>query len=377
MTDHIGHPSLYPGEILDTICGFPTIYHYLPASPATKRQDEQPKPNPLVVCIPGSMHLARIFYGGHKGSKPKDFLAHQLSNHGFNVLSLSYPLETTPEIMPSTGASFRIPDWGHQAATTAKKIIEEKALATRSIILIAWSMGGRMIVPFNIAAKKLGLEVQQFIGFAATPGISNIRNPAPGMACSEAGYFCIPNRLGNFYEQVQLMEEFNNGQTAVPKDVFLREYVGGTPINLTGVRMKYDGEGAFVQDELTHEEDTGVFDVANLPFITALYPTGIVDASHALADRASWGFLLTYQLEAMIGKRGLQSVKGTERWQELMDFVHAAPGRLCFPVLGSHFFFVGEASAREVADRVVKLISVAGEFQDTLSEILSLNDPPL
>lgn len=228
-----------------------------------------------------------------------------------------------------------------------------------------------MIVPFNISAKELGLDVQQFIGFAATPGISSIRTPAPGMACSEAGYFCIPDRLGNFYQQVQFMEEFNDGHTSIPKDIFLREYVGGTPINLTGVRLKYDGKGSFIQDELTHEEDTRVFDVVNIPFITALYPTDIVDASHALTDKASWGFLISYQLEAMIGRQGLQKVKGTAKWQQLMDFVHAAPGRLCYPVPGSHFFFVGETSAREVAEKVATLISIAREFQKDLSEILS------
>ncbi|KAJ6096523.1 hypothetical protein N7486_007269 [Penicillium sp. IBT 16267x] len=273
--------------------------------------------------------------------------------------------------MPASGANFRIQNWARQAATTTKKVMEEKALPTRSIVSIAWSMGGRMIVPFNISAKGLGLDVQQFISFAATPGISSIRTPAPGMACSEAGYFCISDRLGNFYQQVQAMEEFNDGQTSISKDIFLREYVGGTPINLTGVRLKYNGKGSFIQDELTHEEDTRVFDVINLPFITALYPTGILDASHALTDQATWGFLISYQLEAMIGKQGLQKVKGTAKWQQLLDFVHAAPGRLCYPVPGTHFFFVGETSAREVAEKVVQLISVAREFHQELSEILS------
>ncbi|KAJ5539436.1 hypothetical protein N7513_007768 [Penicillium frequentans] len=367
MTGRIG-PSLYPGEVLETIAGFPTIYHY---QPSENQQNGFSNPKPLVVCIPGSMHLGRIFYGGHEGSSPNNFLAYQLSNLGFNVLSISYPLETTPEIMPATGENFRIQDWGRQAANTVKKVMGEKDLPTRSIILIAWSMGGRMIVPFNISAKELGLDVQQFISFAATPGISSIRTPAPGMACSEAGYFCIPDRLSNFYQQVQYMEDFNDGRTSIPKDILLREYVGGTPINLTGVRLKYDGKGSFAQDELTHEEDTKVFDVINLPFITALYPTGILDASHALTDQASWGFLISYQLEAMIGKRGLQKVKETGKWQQLMDFVHAAPGRLCFPVAGSHFFFVGETSAREVAEKVVKLIAVARELQKELSEILS------
>ncbi|KAJ5647053.1 hypothetical protein N7490_003425 [Penicillium lividum] len=272
--------------------------------------------------------------------------------------------------MPPTGANFRIQDWGYQAAMTAQRVIINNGLPM-SIILIAWSMGGRMIVPFNIWAEQNGLHVQQFISFAATPGISSIRSPAPGMACSEAGYFCIPNRLDGFYQQLKMMEECNGGETIIPKEVFLREYVGGTPINLTGVRLKYDGKGSFIKDDLTHEEETGVFDVVNLPFITALFPTDIVDASHALTDKATWGFLLSYQLEAMIGKSGLRKIQGTAKWQQLMDFVHSAPGRLCSPVPGSHFFFVGETSAHKVAEKVVELISVAKEFQKELSGIVS------
>ncbi|KAJ5287297.1 hypothetical protein N7478_002983 [Penicillium angulare] len=360
-------PSLYPGEILDTIAGFPAIYHFQPAV----KQDENPeKTTPLVVCIPGSMHLARIFYGGHKGSKESDFLAHHLSNFGFNVVSLSYPVESSPEIMPTTGPHFRIQDWGHQAATIAKKAIEDNSLTTRSIILIGWSMAGRVVVPFNKAAKSLDLNVEQFISFAATPGISNIRNPAPGMDCSKAGYFCIPTRIGNFYQQIEAMAGFNDNKVAIPRDIFLREYVGGTPINLTGVRLKYDGQGAFIQDEVTHEEDTEVFDIGNIPFITALYPNSILDASHSLADRATWGFFLTYQLEAMIGKEGFENLKGTVKWQNLLDFVHSAPERLCLSVEGSHFFFVGESSARQVADKVVRLFRDSKEFQKELFEMI-------
>ncbi|KAJ5627141.1 hypothetical protein N7528_004568 [Penicillium herquei] len=360
--------ALYSNEVLENVTGFPTIYHF---QSSQQQANGSENTNPLMVCVPGSMHLARIFYGGHEGSKTSDFLAYHLSNHGFNVLSVSYPLESSPEIMPATAPTFRIQDWGRQVATIAKKVIEERGLLTRSIILISWSMAGRMIVPFNISAKELGLDVQQIVSFAATPGISNIRNPAPGMACSEAGYFCIPDRLGNFYHQVEAMGEFNDENISIPREIFLREYVGGTPINLTGVRLKYDGQGSFIADEMTHEEDTKVFDIANIPFITALYPTSILDASHALADRATWAFLLTYQLEVMIGKQGFQKVQGSLKWQKLMDFVHSAPDRLFSPVQGTHFFFVGENSARDVAEKVMKLINDAKDFHKELSEMIS------
>jgi pimeloyl-ACP methyl ester carboxylesterase len=359
--------ALYPSEVLDVVANFPALYHYQPA----KRSIEDAKVNPLIVCVPGGLHLARIFYGGHAGSRPTDFLSHWLSELGYGVLSLSYPLETEPEIMAATAARYRIKDWGEQAAKTAAKVMSEHNLPTRSVVLISWSMGGRMVVPFTIAAKQLGLDVVQYISFAATPGFSSNRPLPPGLSCSPAGYFQVPAHLGVFWRQLSEMQDLNGGREIVPEELYLRQYVGGTPINLIGLGLKYDGQGNFVQDEIPHEEDSRVLDIANFPLITALYPTSSLDASHALADRASWGFLLTYKLESMIGKAGVRQVQGTPKWQQLMDLVHSAPARLCLPVTGNHFFFVGEKSARDVASRVDALIRDATGFQNQLLCLVS------
>lgn len=365
------NPALYPGEVLDTIAGYPTIYNYQPSTQPTTTK-------PLIVCIPGGVHLARIYYGGHSTSSPQNFISHHLNNHGFNVLSLSYPIESTPSIMPPTASNFSITDWGRQAATTAKKVISEHSLP-RSVVLIGWSMGGRILVPFTVSAKELGLSVVQFISFAATPGISGLRpnlyaQPALGkLGCTPKGYMLIPGRLGAFAQQVSEMEGvgFNAGEI-IPKDVYLREYVGGTPIRLMGLRLRLKDDGrSFVQDEVTHEEDSRVWDFANCPLVSALVPDGDMDASHAMADMATWGFILTYQLEGFIGKEGLAKVKGTKKWERLLAFVRDAPRRLCWSVDGNHFFFIGEKAASEVAGKVAKLIDETTVFKRELDEILS------
>ncbi|CAH0057031.1 unnamed protein product [Clonostachys solani] len=360
-------PLLYPGEVLDTIAGFPTIYHYQPASDLATRDQRKP----LVLCVTGGLHLARVFYGGHRGSSPSNFLAYWLNKLGFGVLSLSYPLETDPEIMPVTAAEFRIQDWGQQAAVTTEKIIREKRLGTRSLILISWSMGGRMVVPFNMAAKELGLEVLQFISFAATPGISSLRAFPTELTCRTSGYFTALSHLDVFYQQVKEMEELNEDRDIIPRDIFLREYVGATPINLIGLGLKYDGKARFVRDEATHEEDTRVMDFENFPLISAIYPTSISDASHALADKATWGFLLTYKLESMIGNDGLRNFQAGTKWEQFVELVHGAPERMCIPVPGNHFFFVGEKSSRRVAERVAKLITDAKRLQNEVFELLA------
>jgi hypothetical protein len=365
MTTQLRNRALYPGEILDTIAGYPTIYNFQPAS--------NPPTKPLIVCIPGGVHLARIYYGGHSNSSPKNFLSHHLNNHGFNVLSVSYPLESTPEIMPANAPHFRIADWGRQAATTAKKIIDQHALPT-TVVLIGWSMAGRVLVPFTISAKELGLDVVQFVSFAGTPGISGLRHnlyqqPHPRVACTEAGYLLIPEKLEGFWKQVEEMQRLNGGEI-VPRDVYLKEYVGGSPVGLTGMRLRYDGS-SFVRDEVVHEDDSRVWDFGNYPLVSALCPSGVMDASHAMADRATWGFILTYQLERVIGRKGLAKVQGSGKWQRLLDFVRDAPRRLCWSVDGNHFFFVGQKAAGEVAAKVVELIAEAAVFRRDLDEILS------
>ena len=373
MSETTGPPHLYPQEILENVAGFPTIHYYSPPASNAEEGRTGESSKPLIVCVPGGLHLARVFYGRHDGSRQEDFLAYWLNKLGFGVLALSYPLETEPEIMPLTGTHFRIRDWGRQAAMTTKKVMEEKDITGNRVILISWSMGGRMVVQFNIAAKELGLDVQLYISFAGTPGFSSIRPLPTSMTCSKAGYFHITPHTPAFYKQVKEMADLNGGREIVPYDVYQREYIGGTPVNLIGLRQKFDGEQAFIQDELTHEEDTLVLDVASLPLISAIYPTSILDASHALADKASWGFLLTYKLETMIGSQGLLNVKGTPKWPRLMDLVHSAPDKLCIPATGNHFFFVGEESARNAADQVVRLLNEALMLQTELYDLLGLS----
>lgn len=375
MSDTDQPPGLYPGEVYDSIAGFPTISHYQPASASRTHGD----PRPRLVCVTGALHLARVFYGGHSPhNKPQDFLAHWLSQFGFGVLSLSYPLETdNPRLMPMTAAQFRIEDWGRQAALSTKKVINAHSLP-RCVALVSWSMGGRMVVPFNMHVTQLGLDVRQANNLAGSLGISrNIGPSLPGLRCSAAGYLQIPTSLANFCDQLDEMSVLNSAASGgspyevIPRHVYLREYVGGTPINLVGLRLKYDRDGGVVGDESTPEEDSQVFEVANFPLISSLHPTSILDAHHALTGRAVWGFLLTYKLEAMIGKSGLRKVQGTAKWPHLMDLVQSAPARLCVPIRGNHFFFVCEQGARETAQTVASLIDEAVELRNELSELLS------
>lgn len=364
-------PGLYPGEVLDSIAGFPTIYHYAPAQ-VTK--DTPTSSKPLIVCVTGGLHLARVFYGGHAGAAPQDFLAHHLNSRGFGVLSLSYPTESTPPIMPlaSEHTHFRVPDWGRQAAETTRRIVDAHGLSP-AVVLISWSMGGRMVVPFAVEARHLSLDVRQYISFSATPGFSSIRPLPPGMVCSPAGYFSVPTHVDVFWAQIAEMAAKNGNRESIPHDVYLREYAGATPISLIGLNLRYDeASRQYVADDVRHEDDTKVLDVGAFPLPTALYPSSIQDPSHALTDRATWGFLLTYKLEALIAELGgLAKLRGDEaRWQKVLDLVHNAPARLSIQMAGNHFFFVGEKSAAETATAVESLVDKADALQQELKRQL-------
>ncbi|KAJ5110398.1 hypothetical protein N7532_000933 [Penicillium argentinense] len=362
--DYAENARLYPGEALEIVEGFPTIKHYQPAT--TNSIDSKP----LIVCIPGAAHLARIFYGGHHESLSDDFIAYWLSQLGYGVLSVSYPLEMNSSLMPSTGHSFRIRDWGRQAAVCAQKTIVENFLPSRSIILLSWSMGGRMVVQFNIACKELGLHVEQYISLAATPGISNIRPPQSDMECTPSGYVSISSRIGAFCKQLNTVDLANGGREIIPQGIYLKEYVGGTPINLIGARLKFDGKSAFIPDELAHEDDSRVFDIVNTPFISALYPTSVQDAGHALTDKSTWGFLMTYKLESMVPKQALRDLEGTQAWEKISKLIHEAPSRMSHAVPGNHFFFVGKQGAEETAQKVVSLLHERIALESELASLL-------
>lgn len=199
-----------------------------------------------------------------------------------------------------------------------------------------------MVVQFNIACSQLGLDVQQYISLAATPGISSIPSPQSATECTAYGYCSVSSRVEAFCKQLAAVDKANDDRNIIPRCIYLREYTGATPINLIGLRLKFDGKGSFIKDELTHEEDSRVFDIENTPFLSALYSTSPLDSGHSLTDKETWGFLLTYKLESMSKKKGLDKVEGTRNWDRLRVLFHEAPSRMSQPVFGNHFLFVGE-----------------------------------
>ena len=334
---------------------------------------------PLVVFIPGAAHLARIAYGGHKGSRNKDFLAYWLIEKGLGLLALSYPLETDPPTMPAVRPDFTVQEWGQQAAEATRAIVEEHNLSKR-IVVLGWSMAGRILEPISSGLKKRGLMVELFVSLAATPAISGLRGSLPGIDVSVAGYSSSMRLFEYFMPQMEEETYLNGDRTIIDEDVYRKEYVGRTPVGLAGWGYSWSmAENKLVEDKWGPIENAAADNYGAFPIMAALYPTSILDIRHTLGDRATWNIMLTYKLlNDMMGgdrwtkERARTLYEDAARTQKIRDFVHTAGDRLAIEIEGNHFFFIGEKGAKATAQAISELIVRAQEVQSEFHALIDI-----
>ena len=373
MIDHEQPPvaaaPLYDGEKLEMAAGHPVLTKFVSGDGDASK--------PLVVYVPGLANNARISYGGHKGSRSSDFLAHWFNHYGFPFLGVSYPLETEPEIMPPVSGDFSIRDWGRQVAVAMKSVVDEHALSS-NVVVLAWSMGGKTLEPVTTEAKALGITVILYVSLAATPALWGLRSQLPGVTCSPAGYWNSPFLDKDFVAQLREQNLINGGRVIVDAGVYRREYFGATPAASGGWGFRFSKEeGKLVDDKWSLLEDGRADNFKELPIMAAIYPTSPLDLRHSIADKATWSFLMTYRfladVQKVIGSR--MSVEADDdaaltaalaRYTPLVErlrcLIHAIPERMITSIEGNHFFFVGERGARETAEKVILFLKKAGEI---------------
>lgn len=401
------------------------------AGPRPDPRNNLPLPLPLVVLIPGGAHNGRIYYGGHEGHNPADYLSFWLNKLGFPVLAISYPLESDPELMPPVSPGFRIDMWGRQAAQVTRDVIDTTPfLSGRDVLLIGWSMGGRILAPYAEAMTRVhNLHVGLFISLAATPGVAGMRPPPPGITKSQAGYAGCDGLLDMFVGQIR---KTTIPREVIPEQVFRTEYYGHSPVSLHGWRRSYHpSTGEFVYDRWGSEEDASPTDddFSVLPWMATIVGTDSEDARHVLADRVAWENLSVQRLTSMWEKRHKPSLqkkqdlkKQTTRddqqlpsvqsnssdtttakqgsdcaatstcqprnangvvshtstqyaeralWHAYSSFVHEVmPGALTRRVSGNHYFFLGEDRARRTAEAVAELWIERCDLEQQLSSIM-------
>ncbi|WP_162619501.1 hypothetical protein [Salinicola peritrichatus] len=216
--------ALYNGERRVNVSGRPAVIRFIKGDPK----------KPLLVFIPGTNYMARIAYGGHRGSKPQDFLAFWLNQQGYNFLAISYPLGTASKAFESSHTDLTIQEWGVQIMKITREIIAEQQLSNH-VILVGWSMGGRTAQSVQEAAThQRGVHLDFFLSLLenpSIPGITDLDRTIPN-----SGY--ADRREERTVRIDQLAKNTTKeGHNIIPEGIFMKEYTSDMPINLNGYKQ--------------------------------------------------------------------------------------------------------------------------------------------
>ncbi len=351
--------ALFEGEKVAQVAGFPAVTRFIAGE----------KSAPLVVFIPGANHMARIAYGGHAGSNDQDFLAHWLHAKGYNFLGVSYPLDTRSDILTDHSPEYSVTDWGRQAMELAKQTIANQELSGE-VIVVGWSMGGKIPSSVQNAAKDLGVNLESFIALSGTPAVPGLMAYDRLFDQLDSGYADRRKYWNKWHKQIQAMAD-NSSHEIIPLEVYTNDYLGDGPVGLEGFAQRYK-DGKFVSDYLATFDDDGAFKYAEYPLVGIVVPDGRADARHAVTDIAVWNFYNANTIYKRYVSKAAPKLGelSEEKWQGILDLTESAHDRLSLRLPGNHFFFVGESGARATAAAIDSLYHKIRAFKQELGGLL-------
>lgn len=318
---------------------------------------------PLVAFVTGGGVLARIAYGHEEGHAP-DFLFHWLGQAGFSTIGLSYPIANG--VFDGTFPRFGVRDWAAQCAELIAGAVGRLGLPRR-VIVLAWSMAGRLAEPLNAALQARGAGIELFVVMC---GATPLPNLLPGLASimpSEAGLGQVAGGFQAWLERNLAECNVAAGREIIAPALFAERFLGDFPIRLAASAMRYTG-GSFRADPAGDAEQTGASNYAGFPPLALITHASPLDARHALTDRAAWGFYITQSLtEALLRTPGADmTALPPERWRQVLEVIHAAPRRLTAVLPGNHLFFLGAQGAQHT---VAALAALRGEAAALAAEL--------
>lgn len=348
--------ALYPGEEIRMTGNYPALVRFFPA----------PAKVPLVVFITGGGVLARIAYG-HPAARPSDFIAHWLQKAGDPFMAISYPLDNP--VFQSVHPEFSVKDWAGQTAESVADIVRGNGLPDR-VVVLGWSMAGRVAGQLNVALKRRGIAVELFVAMSAATVMPNV---LPGLRLirpSAKGLGSIGDGFADWLVACLRDQNDRAGHGILDEDVFRNAYLGDFPINLAASALRYR-DGAFVEDAEEDYADTGAWQYADLPPLALITHRSAIDARHAILDRSAWSFFLTQSIcERAVWPEARQLTSMPDgKWRELLDLIEGAADRLTATVEGNHMFLVGEPSARATIEAVSGLRDAAQAMSQTLQRL--------
>ncbi|MGF6313366.1 MULTISPECIES: alpha/beta fold hydrolase [unclassified Bradyrhizobium] len=335
--------GLYPDERYGMACAIPYIEWSRPGK----------KESALVLFLTGGGHLGRISYGYPDGD-PRDFLAYWLTLMGYNLVVPSPPIEHPLFNSPVPGLD--ITTWSEVLIDLVEAKLQAWKLRPR-VLVVGWSMAGRFISRLAATASTRGITVEAFVSLAATP-------PLPGLSpvnldetpLSRHGFrsFLGPsgtdaltsvNRswLASLSEQDCL-----EGRSIIPSEVYFKEFVGNSPLNLHGEAHRWRNER--MQHSLSDAaKDVLAMEFQGAPLCAAIIPTASSDRHHLLTDQANWSFFNANVIAARAASFAPNAL------DKVRAVVESLPQRLSREAVGGHFFFVGAKGARAAAQAILAL----------------------
>jgi len=352
-------PPLFPGEEIIEAAGYPSLVKF-------EKGDGQ---RPLVVFVPGTSFLARIAYR-FPGRRDADFLSHWLVRAGFSFLGASYPLDNPVYAQPYP--EFGITDWGRQVATAARRAVDANKLGNE-IIVVGWSMGGKVAETVAVAARSMGLDLTLFVALDALP-------PGPNLFPGNAEQFVLAknglvDQAGSLMPWFVAMVEIQglmNGHTIIPVDALRRYFTGNPPLNLQGEAARFV-DGRIVDDVAAALRDGGVTDYERYPPIALIVSDSPADYPNVLLCRTNWALFMgqrLYRRHVYPNRDRLRIDMPAARWRKLERLIADAPARLTVQVPGTHSLFLGEQGARATAAAIAELAQRSKRLDDEIAALL-------
>lgn len=357
-------PSLYPGERSLSIDNIPLVVHEQQGSSAL----------PLVVFLPGAVHMARIAYG-HPDARTTDFLAHWFNEAGYPFAAISYPLDVRQQTFTEVDPDLGLAQYARVVATYIRTLVDEWGLGP-GVVVAGWSAAGNIAPGLNVALRDVGIDLELFVALAATPPLPNLifgslsateRYFASDHAFTDDGL--LSHAAIRSFDSELRANDRRYGRTVIPAEVYAAEYLGNMPLNLfPGLEARREDGRMVVGHEATLAESAGAGWV-DYPFVANLQPTWVIDGRHVLTDKSNWGMVNNNMIQSRYLAASVAEALSPQRWTELSAIVLDVPDRLHRPIEGGHMFFVGEDGARETVSMTSELLASARELAELLRSL--------
>jgi hypothetical protein len=360
----MSEPELQPDERMAVRAGIPVVVH--------ERRGEPDQP--LVVFIPGAVHLARIGYG-HTGSRPDDFVAHWFEQLGWSFIAFSYPLEllspTFDEVDPDVGLA----RFASAVAQLADEAATSWGLGTE-VVVLGWSAAGNIAPRLNQELTGLGRILSLFVSLAATPPIPDLifgslddsRAWAEAPTSFTDSGLLAHSGIRSFAVELEWTDA-RYQRAVIPTEVYEHSYVGNMPLNIfPGLGVRREKGRLVVGHDGPLTESLGTT-WNSYPMVADLQPTWALDERHAVTDKSNWSMVLTNMLSRRWTPEDARALSPGD-WSALIEAVNTAPDRLHRQIEGGHMFFVGDEGARQTVEATVEFRAAAAELTQLLGSLL-------